>query len=232
MVWPEKFRIECERVWRVIFSRYSLQWKDPFQTSSFRSQTACDQFQYQINIWFKYKNSYYIFVWHLQNRSVRTLLDLHMYFLVFWSSKILMLNWKTTGFQSPIWKAWAPRNLHISCPILKWNFSMYGLCTKECFWKKYACSVREARIHVRHVRDLLKSVDSSDAYGGQDGASLAFLNSVCSNDIERKKSSGKFVIIVNHLSAPPQQITTFSLNFYFASLLNNWAYNCCSILWY
>jgi len=51
-------------------------------------------------------------------------------------------------------------------------------------------TVREARIHVRHVRDLLKSVDSSDAYGGQDGASLAFLNSVCSNDIERKKSSG------------------------------------------
>ena len=31
-------------------------------------------------------------------------------------------------------------------------------------------TVREARIHVRHVRDLLKSVDSSDAYGGQDGA--------------------------------------------------------------
>ena len=53
-------------------------------------------------------------------------------------------------------------------------------------------TVREARIHVRHVRDLLKSVDSSDAYGGQDGASLAFLNTVCSNDIERKsKGSGK-----------------------------------------
>ena len=54
-------------------------------------------------------------------------------------------------------------------------------------------TVREARIHVRHVRDLLKSVDSSDAYGGQDGASLAFLNNVCSSDIgaERKsKSSG------------------------------------------
>lgn len=53
-------------------------------------------------------------------------------------------------------------------------------------------TVREARIHVRHVRDLLKSVDSSDAYGGQDGASLAFLNQVCSSDInENNRKGGK-----------------------------------------
>ena len=52
-------------------------------------------------------------------------------------------------------------------------------------------TVREARIHVRHVRDLLKSVDSSDAYGGQDGASLTFLNNVCHNDLgnDRKPKS-------------------------------------------
>ena len=48
-------------------------------------------------------------------------------------------------------------------------------------------TVREARIHVRHVRDLLKSVDSSDAYGGQDGASLTFLNNVCNNDLADRK---------------------------------------------
>ncbi len=52
-------------------------------------------------------------------------------------------------------------------------------------------TVREARIHVRHVRDLLKSVDSSDAYCGQDGASLAFLNNVCANDIENKSRLNK-----------------------------------------
>ncbi len=45
-----------------------------------------------------------------------------------------------------------------------------------------AYTVREARIHVRHVRDLLKSVDSADAYSGQDGASLAFLNYACQNE--------------------------------------------------
>ena len=38
--------------------------------------------------------------------------------------------------------------------------------------------MREARIHVRHVRDLLKSVENSDAYNGVDCASLSFLNTV------------------------------------------------------
>lgn len=51
-------------------------------------------------------------------------------------------------------------------------------------------TVREARIHVRHVRDLLKSVDSSDAYAGVDCASLSFLNAVCQGDILEKKRSG------------------------------------------
>ena len=42
-------------------------------------------------------------------------------------------------------------------------------------------TVREARIHVRHVRDLLKSVDNSDAYQGLDCASLSFLNTLNSH---------------------------------------------------
>lgn len=42
-------------------------------------------------------------------------------------------------------------------------------------------TVREARIHVRHVRDLLKSVDNSDAYQGLDCASLSFLNTLSSH---------------------------------------------------
>ena len=37
-------------------------------------------------------------------------------------------------------------------------------------------TIREARIHVRHVRDLLKSIDMTDAYIGHDGASLSVLN--------------------------------------------------------
>ncbi|XP_076435159.1 clustered mitochondria protein homolog [Babylonia areolata] len=48
-------------------------------------------------------------------------------------------------------------------------------------------TVREARIHVRHVRDLLKSVDSADAYNGVDCASLSFLNQVTAGDILEKK---------------------------------------------
>ncbi|XP_064460809.1 clustered mitochondria protein homolog [Ornithodoros turicata] len=48
-------------------------------------------------------------------------------------------------------------------------------------------TVREARIHVRHVRDLLKSLDPADAYNGCECASLAFLNVVTQGDILEKK---------------------------------------------
>ncbi|KAH9512922.1 hypothetical protein Btru_037008 [Bulinus truncatus] len=48
-------------------------------------------------------------------------------------------------------------------------------------------TVREARIHVRHVRDLMKSVDLADAYNGVDCASLSFLNALTLGDILDKK---------------------------------------------
>lgn len=50
-------------------------------------------------------------------------------------------------------------------------------------------TMREARIHVRHVRDLLKSVDPADAYNGVECNSLSFLNVVTNGDILEKKKS-------------------------------------------
>ncbi|XP_068633000.1 clustered mitochondria protein homolog isoform X2 [Battus philenor] len=50
-------------------------------------------------------------------------------------------------------------------------------------------TMREARIHVRHVRDLLKSIDYVDAYAGQECSSLAFLNIITQGDILEKKKS-------------------------------------------
>ncbi|XP_062583916.1 clustered mitochondria protein homolog isoform X1 [Saccostrea cucullata] len=50
-------------------------------------------------------------------------------------------------------------------------------------------TVREARIHVRHIRDLLKSVDPADTYNGVDCNSLSFLNTVTVGDILDKKRS-------------------------------------------
>lgn len=44
-------------------------------------------------------------------------------------------------------------------------------------------TMREARIHVRHVRDLLKSLDPADAYNGIECSSLSFLNTVTQGDI-------------------------------------------------
>ncbi|XP_050311602.1 clustered mitochondria protein homolog [Anthonomus grandis grandis] len=48
-------------------------------------------------------------------------------------------------------------------------------------------TMREARIHVRHVRDLLKSIDPTDAYNGMECNSLSFLNTVTQGDILEKK---------------------------------------------
>ena len=44
-------------------------------------------------------------------------------------------------------------------------------------------TVREARIHVRHVRDLLKSLDPVDAYNGVECNSLSFLSLVVNGDV-------------------------------------------------
>ena len=43
--------------------------------------------------------------------------------------------------------------------------------------------MREARIHVRHIRDLLKSINNHDAYQGVDCNSLSYLNVITSGDI-------------------------------------------------
>ena len=48
-------------------------------------------------------------------------------------------------------------------------------------------TMRRARIHLIHVRDLLKFVDPTDAYNGSDCASVSFLNTVCQGDIMEKK---------------------------------------------
>ncbi|KAJ7309056.1 hypothetical protein JRQ81_008347 [Phrynocephalus forsythii] len=54
-------------------------------------------------------------------------------------------------------------------------------------------TVREARIHVRHIRDLLKSLDPSDAFNGVDCNSLSFLSVFTEGDLgdcgKRKKKS-------------------------------------------
>lgn len=44
-------------------------------------------------------------------------------------------------------------------------------------------TVREGRIHLRHVRDLLKSLDPSDAYNGNDCASLSFLGAITNGNL-------------------------------------------------
>ena len=44
-------------------------------------------------------------------------------------------------------------------------------------------TMREARIHVRHVRDLLKSMDPADAYNGVDCSSLTFLHTITQGNV-------------------------------------------------
>lgn len=54
-------------------------------------------------------------------------------------------------------------------------------------------TVREARIHVRHVRDLLKSLDPSDAFNGVDCNSLSFLSVFTDGDLGGAESIGSGV---------------------------------------
>ncbi|XP_051521359.1 clustered mitochondria protein homolog isoform X3 [Myxocyprinus asiaticus] len=68
-------------------------------------------------------------------------------------------------------------------------------------------TVREARIHVRHIRDLLKSLDPSDAYNGVDCNSLSFLSVYTDGDLgdtgKRKKKGSELEQID---CTPPEHI--------------------------
>lgn len=44
-------------------------------------------------------------------------------------------------------------------------------------------TAREARIHVRHIRDLLKSINNQDAYAGIECNSLSFIGHICDSNI-------------------------------------------------
>lgn len=52
-------------------------------------------------------------------------------------------------------------------------------------------TVREARIHLRHVRDLIRSLDYNDAYNGLDCHSLSFLCTITNGDIMADKHSNR-----------------------------------------
>ena len=45
-------------------------------------------------------------------------------------------------------------------------------------------TTREARLHIRHVRDLIKSLDTSDAMNGLNGASISYLNTITEGEID------------------------------------------------
>ncbi|XP_028563359.2 clustered mitochondria protein homolog isoform X1 [Podarcis muralis] len=68
-------------------------------------------------------------------------------------------------------------------------------------------TVREARIHVRHIRDLLKSLDPSDAFNGVDCNSLSFLTVFTEGDLgdsgKRKKKGAELEQID---CTPPEHI--------------------------
>ncbi|XP_031751987.1 clustered mitochondria protein homolog isoform X2 [Xenopus tropicalis] len=68
-------------------------------------------------------------------------------------------------------------------------------------------TVREARIHVRHIRDLLKSLDPSDAFNGVDCNSLSFLSVFTDGDLGdsgKKKKKGNELEQID--CTPPEYI--------------------------
>ncbi|XP_059829435.1 clustered mitochondria protein homolog isoform X2 [Hypanus sabinus] len=68
-------------------------------------------------------------------------------------------------------------------------------------------TVREARIHVRHIRDLLKSLDPSDSYNGVDCNSLSFLSMFTEGDLgESGKRKRKGSELEQIDCTPPEHI--------------------------
>ncbi|XP_066455723.1 clustered mitochondria protein homolog isoform X1 [Eleutherodactylus coqui] len=68
-------------------------------------------------------------------------------------------------------------------------------------------TVREARIHVRHIRDLLKSLDPSDAFNGVDCNSLSFLSVFTEGDLgESGKKKKKGIELEQIDCTPPENI--------------------------
>ncbi|XP_072325852.1 clustered mitochondria protein homolog isoform X2 [Scyliorhinus torazame] len=68
-------------------------------------------------------------------------------------------------------------------------------------------TVREARIHVRHIRDLLKSLDPSDSYNGVDCNSLSFLSMFTEGDLgETGKRKRKGSELEQIDCTPPEHI--------------------------
>ncbi|XP_078080887.1 clustered mitochondria protein homolog isoform X3 [Mustelus asterias] len=68
-------------------------------------------------------------------------------------------------------------------------------------------TVREARIHVRHIRDLLKSLDPSDSYNGVDCNSLSFLSMFTEGDLgETGKRKRKGLELEQIDCTPPEHI--------------------------
>lgn len=67
-------------------------------------------------------------------------------------------------------------------------------------------TVREARIHIRHIRDLLKSLDPADAYNGQECNSLSYLNVIAQgiDILDNSKKKGNRPDIVD--CTPPNHI--------------------------
>lgn len=65
--------------------------------------------------------------------------------------------------------------------LVQFEFSLSVECIIPFTAEPY--TVREARIHVRHIRDLLKSLDPSDAYNGVDCNSLSFLSIFTEGDL-------------------------------------------------
>lgn len=72
---------------------------------------------------------------------------------------------------------------------IKPKFAFY---LSSCLHSLEPYTVREARIHVRHIRDLLKSLDPSDAYNGVDCNSLSFLSIFTDGDLGGALPSGIF----------------------------------------
>lgn len=87
----------------------------------------------------------------------------------------------------------------------------YSLCwSKRGVLEPY--TVREARIHLRHVRELLKGQDLADGCNGVDGASVTFLSTINMQEQNKAKESKPFEGLPPEHALPGVKVFLFVSN--------------------
>ncbi len=72
-----------------------------------------------------------------------------------------------------------------------WSNKFIEIYLSSSYLERY--TVREVRIHVRHINELIHSCDLNDLYNGTNGYSLCLVNDITNGDISSSTTGNEFI---------------------------------------